>query len=127
MSVETEETYDEEEEEIKLLNAEQVTLIATDFLKRLGNRQGLKPIKASLEEDVYTVEVGLAKKTATVQVDATTEQIKEYEINEKEQQPTESSFLPLTPKNMLMMVGIAGEAVVVSALLGIQSLISGIL
>ena len=127
MSVETEETYDEEEEEIKLLNAEQVTLIATDFLKRLGNRQGLKPIKASLEEDVYVVEVGLAKKTATVQVDATTEQIKEYEINEKEQQPTESSFLPLTPKNILMMVGIAGAAVVVSALLGIQSLISGIL
>jgi hypothetical protein len=46
-----------EEEETKLLNAEEVTLIATSFLKRLGNNQGLKPIKASLEEDVYVVEV----------------------------------------------------------------------
>ena len=127
MSAETEETYDEEEEETKLLNAEQVTLIATDFLKRLGNRQGLKPIKASLEEDVYVVEVGLAKKTATVQVDATTEQIMEYEITEKEQQPTESSLLPFTPKNILLIAGIAGAAVVVSALLGIQSLLPSIL
>jgi hypothetical protein len=117
-----EETYAEEEEE-KLLNAEEVTLLATEFLKRLGNRQGLKPIKASLEEDVYIVEVGLSKKTATVQIDATTEQIKE-----KEQAKTSSSsFIPLTPKNILMLAGIAGAAVVISALLGIQSLIPSIL
>jgi hypothetical protein len=122
-----EETYAEEEEE-KLLTAEEVTLLATEFLKRLGNRQGLKPIKASLEEDVYIVEVGLSKKTATVQIDATTEQIKEYEIKEKEQAKTSSSsFIPLTPKNILMLAGIAGAAVVISALLGIQSLIPSIL
>jgi hypothetical protein len=127
MSAEDEETYAEEEEETKLLNAEEVTLIATDFLKRLGNKQGLKPIKASMEEDIYVVEVGLFKKTATVQIDATTEQIKEYEIKDKEEEPKESSFLPLTPKNILFIAGIAGAAVVVSALLGIQSLISGIL
>jgi hypothetical protein len=121
-----EETYAEEEE--KILNAEEVTLIATDFLKRLGNKQGLKPIKASLDEDIYLVEVGLHKKTATVQIDSTTEQIKEYEIKEKEQtnQPS-SSFIPLTPKNILMLAGIAGAAVVVSGLLGISSLIPSIL
>lgn len=120
-----EETYDEEEE--KLLNAEEVTLIATDFLKRLGNKQCLKPIKASLDEDVYIVEVGLNKKTATVQIDATTEQIREYEIKEKEQATQQSSsFIPLTPKNIMMLAGIAGAAVVVSALLGIQSLIPSI-
>jgi hypothetical protein len=127
MSAEDEETYDEAEEETKLLNAEEVTLIATDFLKRLGNKQGLKPIKASMEEDVYVVEVGLFRKTATVQIDATTEQIREYEIKDKEEEPKESSFIPLTPKNILLIAGIAGVAVVVSALLGIQSLISGIL
>jgi hypothetical protein len=123
-----EETYDEEEEE-KVLNAEEVTLIATDFLKRLGNKQGLRPIKASLEEDIYIVEVGLSKKIATVQIDSTTEQIKEYEIKEKEEknQQASSSFIPLTPKNIIMLAGIAGAAVVVSALLGIQSLISSIL
>lgn len=120
-----EETYDEEEEEeTKLLNAEEVTLIATNFLKRLGNRQGLKPIKASLEEDeIYVVEVGLARKTATVQIDANTEQIKEYEIKENEQE-TESSFpFPLTPKNILVLGGTAAGSVVISALLGLQSLL----
>jgi hypothetical protein len=122
-----EETYDEEEEE-KLLNAEEVTLIATNFLKRLGNKQGLKPIKASLDEDdVYVVEVGLAKKTATVQIDATTEQIKEYEIKEKEQETSESGFIPLTPKNIIMLAAISGASVVVSALLGISSLLPSIL
>ena len=121
-----EETYEEEEEE-KVLNAEEVTLIATDFLKRLGNRQGLKPIKASLEEDVYIVEVGLHKKTATVQIDSTTEQIREYEIQEKEQATQSSStFMPLTPKNIMILAGIAGASVVVSALLGIQSLLPSI-
>ncbi len=127
MSADDEETYDEEEEETKLLNAEEVTLIATNFLKRLGNKQGLKPIKASLEEDIYIVEVGLAKKTATVQIDATTEQIKEYEIKDKEQETPSSSFLPLTPKNILLIAGIAGASVVVSAFLGIQSLLLSIL
>ncbi len=123
-----EETYDEEEEEeTKLLNAEEVTLIATNFLKRLGNKQGLKPIKASLEEDVYIVEVGLIKKTAMVQINATTEQIKEYEIKDKEQQTPESSFIPLTPKNIIILGGTAVASVVVSALLGIQSLLSSIL
>jgi hypothetical protein len=123
-----EETYDEEEEE-KILNAEEVTLIATDFLKRLGNKQGLKPIKASLDEDTYIVEVGLSKKTATVQIDSTTEQIKEYEIKEKEEknQQASSSFIPLTPKNIIMLAGIAGAAVVISSLLGISSLIPSIL
>jgi len=122
-----EETYDEEEEETKLLNAEEVTLIATNFLKRLGNKQGLKPIKASLEEDVYIVEVGLTKKTATVQIDATTEQIKEYEIKDKEQAAPSSSFLHLTPKNIMILAGISGASIVVSALLGIQSLLPSIL
>ena len=123
-----EETYDEEEEE-KVLNAEEVTLIATDFLKRLGNKQGLKPIKASLEEDIYIVEVGLRKKTATVEIDTTTEQIREYEIKEKEEknQQASSSFIPLTPKNIIMLAGIAGAAVVISGLLGISSLIPSIL
>jgi len=122
-----EETSDEEEE-TKLLNAEEVTLIATSFLKRLGNKQGLKPIKASLEEDVYVVEVGLIKKTATVQIDASTEQIKEYEIKDKEQKTSASSFpIPLTPKNIIILGGTAAASVVVSALLGIQSLLPSIL
>ena len=128
MSTEEEETYDEEEEEeTKTLNAEEVTLIATNFLRRLGNKQGLKPIKASLDEEVYIVEVGLVKKTATVQIDASTEQIMEYEIKDNEQATPSSSTLPLTPKNILMIAGISAASIIVSALLGIQSLLPSIL
>ena len=124
MSADEEETYEEEEEETKLLNAEEVTLIATNFLKRLGNKHGLRPIKASLEEeDVYVVEVGLIKKTATVQIDDSIEQIKEYEIQDQEQESSESSFLPLTPKNILILGGVSAASIVVSGLLGISSLL----
>ncbi|MDG6223406.1 MAG: hypothetical protein IAX21_02935 [Candidatus Bathyarchaeota archaeon] len=129
-----EETYDEaeaeeEEEETKLLNAEQVTTIATDFLKRLGNKQMLKPVKASLEEEeeIYVVEVALSKKIATVQVNATTEQIIEYEIIAKEQETPSNSFLPLTPQNIMVLAGTAIGSVIISALLGLQSLIPSIL
>ncbi len=123
MSTVDEETYEEEgeEEETKLLNAEEVTLIATNFLKRLGNKQRLKPIKASLEGELYVVEIGLMKKTATVQIDATNEQIKEYEIKDKEQEPNSSSFIPLTPKNILILGGISAASIIISGLLGIQS------
>ena len=122
------ETYDDEEEE-QLINAEQVTVLAKSFLKRMGNNQGLKPIKASLEEDIYVVEIGLPKKIATVQIDAATEHIKEYEIKDKEQQqPAQSGFpLPLTPKNIIILAGTAVGSVVISALLGLQSLIPSII
>lgn len=118
-----------EEEETKLINAELVTVLAKSFLQRLGNKGDLKPIKASLEENVYVVEVELLKKIATVQIDATTEQIKEYEIKDKEEETPPASFfpIPLTRKNILFIAGISAASVVVSALLGIQSLISGIL
>ena len=127
MSAEEEEILEEEgEEETKFLNAEEVTMIATNFLKRLGNKPRLKPIKASLEEEVYVVEVELMKKIATVQIDATNEQIKEYEIKKKEQEPASPSSFPLTPKNIIILVGVAGISIVVSGLLGISSLLPSV-
>ena len=111
-------SYDEEEE-TKLLNAEEVTTIATNFLKRLGHKQGLKPIKASLEEEVYVVDVSLIKKTATVQIDASTEQIKEYEIKEKEQETQTSSLLSFTPKNIIILACTAIASFAITAFLGI--------
>ena len=128
MSAEDETYEEEEEEEIKLINAEQVTMIATSFLKRLGNKQALRPIKASLEEDdIYFVEVALNKKIATVQIDAASEQIKEYEIVSKAEETPATAFLPLTPQNILILAGTAIGSVVISALLGLQSLIPSIL
>lgn len=127
MSVADEEEsyYDEEEGETQLLNAEEVTLIATRFLKRLGNRHGLKPIKASLQGERYVVEVGLKKKIATVQIDATNEEIKEYEIKDKVKE-TSPSF-PLTRKNILLICGIVAISIFVSGLLGVQSFLPSLL
>lgn len=125
MSSSDEESYYEEEEgETQLLNAEDVTLIATNFLRRLGNKRSLKPIRASLQEEIYVVEVGLKKKIATVQIDATNEEIKEYEIKD-EVKETSSSF-PLTRKNILLICGIAAISIFVSGLLGVQSFLPSI-
>ena len=127
MSVADEEEsyYDEEEKEAQLLNAEEVTLIATRFLRRMGNKHGLKPIKASLQGERYVVEVGLKKKIATVQIDATNEEIKEYEIKDKVKE-TSSSF-PLTRKNILLICGIVAISIFVSGLLGVQSFLPSLL
>ena len=126
LSADEEESYrEEEEEEPQLLNAEEVTLIATKFLRRLGNKQGLKPIKASLQEERYIVEVELKKKLATVQIDAISEEIKEYEIKDKVKE-TSSSF-PLTRKNILVICGIVTISIFVSSLLGIQSFLPSLL
>jgi len=119
MSGSQEETYYEGEEERRILNAEEVTLVATNFLRRLGNKHGLKPIKASLQGERYVVEVGLKKKIATVQIDVTSEEIKEYEI--KAQVEGSPSFFPLTRKNILLVCGIVVVSIFVSGLLGIQS------
>ena len=119
-SADEEESYSEEGGgETQLLNAEEVTLIATNFLRRLGNKRDLKPIKASLQEERYVVEVGLKKKIATVQIDATSEEIKEYEIKDIAKETT-SSF-SLTRKNILLICGIVAISIFVSGLLGVQS------
>jgi len=116
---EEEEHYEGEGEEARLLNAEEATLIATNFLRRLGNKHSLKPIKASLQEERYIVEIGLKKKVATVQVDATNEEIKEYEIQAVVEE-SKSSF-SLTRKNILLLCGIVVASIFVSGLLGFQS------
>jgi hypothetical protein len=123
-SVIEEEVYKEEAEETRPLNAEEVTLIATEFLRRLGNRRGLKPIKASLQGEKYIVEVGLKKKAATVEIDAMSEEILQYEIKAIAEET--SSFFPLTRKNILLICGIVVMSVFVSSLLGIQSFIGSI-
>ena len=121
---EEESSYDEEEENIQPLNAEEVTLIATNFLKRLGNKHGLKPIKASPEEERYTVDVELKSKIATVEIDAINRRIETYEIKSKAKE-TSSSF-PLTRKNILLICGIAAVSIFVSGLLGVQSLLPSV-
>jgi hypothetical protein len=93
----------------KTLNAEAVTTIATSFLKRIGNKGGLRPKRVSLEEGIYTVEVEMKKLTAIVRVDAETHEIKEYEIQTKGE---EAPFLSISPKTILIIFGISAAVYV---------------
>jgi hypothetical protein len=93
----------------KSLNAETVTAIATGFLKRIGNKGGLKPKRVSLEEDIYTVEVEMKKFNAIVKVDAETHEIKEYEIQPKGE---ETPFISVSPKVIIMIFGISAAVYV---------------
>lgn len=90
--------------QLKRLNAESVTAIATSFLKRIGHRGGLKPKKVSMEEGVYTVEVEMKKFTALIRVDAESQEIMSYEIQPKGE---ETSIVSFSPKTIIVMVIIA--------------------
>ena len=90
--------------QFKTLNAETVTIIATSFLKRIGNKGGLKPKRVSLEEGVYTVEVEMKKLTAIVRVDSETHEIREYEIQQKSE---EAPFVSISPKTIMVMFGVS--------------------
>ncbi|MEM2242773.1 MAG: hypothetical protein QW827_03780 [Candidatus Bathyarchaeia archaeon] len=90
--------------QLKRLNAESVTSIATSFLKRIGHRGGLKPKKVLLEEGIYTVEVEMKKFTAVIHVDAETQEITSYEIQPKGE---ESSIISFSPKTIILVVVIA--------------------
>jgi hypothetical protein len=88
----------------KALNAENVTNIALGFLKRIGNKGGLKPKRVTLEENLYVVEVEMKKFSAVVRVDAESREIRGYEIQSKAE---ESSSLSISPRMLLVIVGIA--------------------
>jgi len=89
------------------LDAERVTLLAEGFLSRLGyKRATIRPRKASLEGERYMVEVEVKKRTATVQVDLATGEIKGYQFEESQ----ESSGFPLSRNTIIMLGG--GVAVV---------------
>ena len=88
----------------KALNAESVTTIVTNFLKRIGNKGGLKPKRVTLEEMMYVVEIEMKKFTAVVRVDSETHEIKGYEIQPKGE---ESSSFSISPRAIVIIFGVA--------------------
>ena len=88
----------------KALNAENVTNIALSFLKRIGNKSGLKPKRVTLEENLFVVEVEMKKFSAVVRVDSESHEIRGYEIQPKAE---ESSSLPISPKVLILIFGIS--------------------
>jgi hypothetical protein len=104
--------------ETKALNAEVVTTMTTDFLKRLGHKGGLKPKRVSLEGEIYTVEVETKKFTAVVRIGAGTREIKEYDVQPKSE---EGSYVSLSPK-LLLTVFVISAIVNVGLYFGFKAL-----
>ena len=95
------------------LDAERVTWAAQAFLNRMGyKRSMLRPKKATLEGEKYLVEVQVQKKTATVQVDLATGEIRGFQIEEGEQ----TSGFALNTRTLLIIGGGVAVVVVVVAL-----------
>jgi len=88
----------------KPLNAESVTTIATNFLKRIGNKGGLKPKRVSLEEGMYVVEVETKKLSAVIRVESNSHEIKGYEIQPKTE---ENSSFTISPKTIIFIFAIS--------------------
>jgi len=92
------------------LDAERVTWLAQGFLNRLGyKRATLRPKKVSLEGEKYLVELQVQKRTATVQVDLATGEIKGYQFEES----AEASGFALSRKMIIMIGSVAAVATVV--------------
>jgi len=70
----------------KALDAEEVTTIATIFLRRIGHKGKLQPKRVSMEEDLFTVEVEMKKHNAVVKVSVLTREIKEYDVTLKNEE-----------------------------------------
>jgi hypothetical protein len=93
----------------KPLNAESVTTIATNFLKRIGNKSHLKPKRVSLEEGIFTVEVEMNKLSAIIRVESETHEIRSYEIQPKGE---EAPSFSMSPRTLLMIFGISAAVYV---------------
>ena len=98
-------------ESVSRLEAENATALAVNFLKRLGYKHGLCPLKVSQEGEIYVVEVAVQRSSAKVQVDTKTKEIKEYEIQEAEQ-----SFFTLNRKVLLLLSSIVAVIVILKLL-----------
>ena len=96
------------------LDAERVTLLAEGFLGRLGYKRAMiRPKKASLEGEKYMVEVEVKKRTATVQVDLATGEIKGYQFEETQ----ESSGFAMSRKTIIILAGTGAAVVAVVSVL----------
>ena len=101
--------------EISRFDAENATTMTIDFLDRLGYKGKWLPLKVSLDGELYIVEMVMQKKTAKVQINSSTKEVKEYEFQETE---TENKSL-IKSKGLIFLVAIIGIAVLSAKLLGV--------
>jgi hypothetical protein len=101
--------------EISKFDAENATSMTIDFLKRLGYKGSWLPLKVSLDGELYVVEMVFQKKTAKVQINSATKDIKEYEFQEAEGE----SKSPLKSKGVILLIAVIGIAVLSAKFLGV--------
>lgn len=101
----------------KALDAEEVTTIATIFLRRIGHRGKLNPKRVSMEEDLFTVEVEMKKFTAVVKISVLTREIKEFDVTPKSEEGASS----LNPK-FIITVSIISAVVCAALYFGFKML-----
>ncbi len=101
--------------EISRFDAENATSTTVDFLERLGYKGKWLPLKVSMDGELYVVEMALQKKTAKVQINSSTKDIKEYEFQETET----GSKSPIKSKGLIFLVAIIGIAVLSAKLIGV--------
>jgi hypothetical protein len=101
--------------ELSRFDAENATAMAADFLKRLGYKGIWLPMKVSLDGELYIVEMMFQRKSAKVQINSKTKEIKEYEFQEEE--ATSKSFFK--SKGMIFLVAMVPVAIGVAKLLGV--------
>jgi hypothetical protein len=89
--------------------AENATHVATDFMARLGYKQGHFPTKMYPDGETDIVELQLQEGTARVQIDPKTREVKGYEIQEAE---AEEGFFTSKRKIILLLSSIAAVAVI---------------
>jgi hypothetical protein len=103
-------------EETFMLHAENATHLASDFMTRLGYKQGQIPTKLFVEGETDVVELKLQKGTARVQIDTKTKEVKEYEIQEAEAQ---EGFFTSKRKILLFFLSSIATIVVVLKLINV--------
>lgn len=91
-----------ESKNFRVLNAEEVTKMAADFLKSLGHQQTTPTRVAQEGMRHYVVEVDLKKKNATVVIDANAKEIEEYEISDAVKKTSKMGL----SKTILLICGI---------------------
>ncbi len=102
--------------EISRFDAENATALTADFLKRLGYKGIWLPMKVSLDGELYVVEMlPQAKKTAKVQINSSTKEIREYEFAADES----ASKGGLSKGKLIILVAIVAVGIVVAKLMGV--------
>jgi hypothetical protein len=101
---------------ISKFDAENATALTADFLKRLGYKGVWLPMKVTLDGELYIVEMSSEGKTAKVQINSGSKEIREYEFGKDENAP---KGFTLSKGKLIFLVAIVAVSVVVTKLIGV--------